>query len=98
MSVMLCVDLCSSFVFVSIRRPTKYTRTDTLFPYTTLFRSAGCQSAAKDFFETLSGADIGDGQLRFGVVPYSSTVNVGQILYNADPSWLSESEIGRAHV
>src|SRR3546814_18005894 len=30
-------DLC--FVFLMIRRPPRSTRTDTLFPYTTLFRS-----------------------------------------------------------
>src|SRR3546814_13494615 len=30
----------SSFVFLMIRRPPRSTRTDTLFPYTTLFRSA----------------------------------------------------------
>src|SRR3546814_4441347 len=29
------------FVFLMIRRPPRSTRTDTLFPYTTLFRSAG---------------------------------------------------------
>src|SRR3546814_7517890 len=29
-----------------IRRPTRSTRTDTLFPYTTLFRSAGATPAA----------------------------------------------------
>src|SRR3546814_3533569 len=34
--VMLCV---SSFFFLMIRRPPRSTRTDTLFPYTTLFRS-----------------------------------------------------------
>src|SRR3546814_16934205 len=28
-----------------IRRPPRATRTDTLFPYTTLFRSAGCEPA-----------------------------------------------------
>src|SRR3546814_17029519 len=40
----------------------------------------------------LTDADVGDdGQLRFGVVPYSSTVNVGQILRDADSAWLSES-------
>src|SRR3546814_19424469 len=30
----------SSFFFLMIRRPPRSTRTDTLFPYTTLFRSA----------------------------------------------------------
>src|SRR3546814_15093170 len=30
---------CSMFFFLMIRRPPRSTRTDTLFPYTTLFRS-----------------------------------------------------------
>src|SRR3546814_19566757 len=38
-----------------IRRPPRSTRTDTLFPYTTLFRSLRAQ-----------GADRGDGPLHFG--------------------------------
>src|SRR3546814_10501214 len=36
---------CRVFVvvfFLMIRRPPRSTRTDTLFPYTTLFRSCGC--------------------------------------------------------
>src|SRR3546814_20514139 len=32
---------CVFFFFLIIRRPPRSTRTDTLFPYTTLFRSAG---------------------------------------------------------
>src|SRR3546814_10892783 len=32
------------FFFLMIRRPPRSTRTDTLFPYTTLFRSAGGES------------------------------------------------------
>src|SRR3546814_7953956 len=36
----LCVCCCDNFVcFLMIRRPPRSTRTDTLFPYTTLFRS-----------------------------------------------------------
>src|SRR3546814_15540587 len=34
------------FFFLMIRRPPRSTRTDTLFPYTTLFRSAGAAEAA----------------------------------------------------
>src|SRR3546814_13682331 len=34
---MICCLLC--FFFLMIRRPPRSTRTDTLFPYTTLFRS-----------------------------------------------------------
>src|SRR3546814_19246371 len=35
----MVVMLCVLFVFLMIRRPPRSTRTDTLFPYTTLFRS-----------------------------------------------------------
>src|SRR3546814_15781272 len=34
------------FFFLMIRRPPRSTRTDTLFPYTTLFRSGVCMSAS----------------------------------------------------
>src|SRR3546814_16023640 len=42
--VLLCIDVFVCyvhilFVFLMIRRPPRSTRTDTLFPYTTLFRS-----------------------------------------------------------
>src|SRR3546814_10078783 len=36
------------FVFLMIRRPPRSTRTDTLFPYTTLFRSHTADLAAAD--------------------------------------------------
>src|SRR3546814_15149110 len=32
--------MCAAVFFLMIRRPPRSTRTDTLFPYTTLFRSA----------------------------------------------------------
>src|SRR3546814_18360498 len=35
----ICVSFRMSFFFLMIRRPPRSTRTDTLFPYTTLFRS-----------------------------------------------------------
>src|SRR3546814_1218253 len=46
---MLCGDVfLYSFFFLMIRRPPRSTRTDTLFPYTTLFRSTGSQLAEVD--------------------------------------------------
>lgn len=51
----------------------------------------GLKNAAKAFFTTLTSADIGNGQLRFGVVPYSTTVNVGKILRDENPAWLSQT-------
>ncbi|WP_246202838.1 VWA domain-containing protein [Sphingomonas lacunae] len=41
------------------------------------------------FFDTITDAQAGDSVIRFGVVPYSSNVNVGQILRTANPNWLS---------
>src|SRR3546814_9710334 len=38
--------ICVYFVFLMIRRPPRSTRTDTLFPYTTLFRSRGLMMAS----------------------------------------------------
>src|SRR3546814_21008478 len=48
LSFLLCVDLLlffAFFFFLMIRRPPRSTRTDTLFPYTTLFRSRATQAA-----------------------------------------------------
>src|SRR3546814_9247689 len=47
MSVILyCPFMCLVFFFLMIRRPPRSTRTDTLFPYTTLFRSNTTRSSA----------------------------------------------------
>ncbi|WP_332817160.1 TadE/TadG family type IV pilus assembly protein [Sphingopyxis sp.] len=54
-------------------------------------RITALKSATMDFFDTLTTADVGDGRLRFGVVPYSSTANVGAILYAKNPAWLSDN-------
>lgn len=54
-------------------------------------RISALKTATMNFFDTLTTADIGDGRLRFGVVPYSSSANVGQILYAKNPDWLSNN-------
>src|SRR3546814_16036133 len=45
----LCDRLCllMFFFFLMIRRPPRSTRTDTLFPYTTLFRSEGARGGGR---------------------------------------------------
>ncbi|PAL22369.1 TadE/TadG family type IV pilus assembly protein [Sphingopyxis sp. GW247-27LB] len=58
----------------------------------TVTKIEGLRTAAIDFFGTLTDADIGDGRLRFGVVPYSSSVNVGGILMAKNPDWLSDKD------
>src|SRR3546814_13617904 len=46
--IVICRSLSHFFVFfLRIRRPPRSTRTDTLFPYTTLFRSAAGQYGHK---------------------------------------------------
>src|SRR3546814_15336332 len=45
------------FFFLMIRRPPRSTRTDTLFPYTTLFRSHGAEQTAG--FVRMTGAVLG---------------------------------------
>src|SRR3546814_9029655 len=44
--VCLVYVLCCFYVFLKIQRPPRATRTDTLFPYPTLFRSRGLRGAA----------------------------------------------------
>src|SRR3546814_2801484 len=41
------VEMWCCFFFLMIRRPPRSTRTDTLFPYTTLFRSGGSRRRAR---------------------------------------------------
>ncbi len=52
-------------------------------------RINGLKEASMVFFDTLTQAEKGDGRLRIGMVPYSSTANVGQILRAKNATWLS---------
>src|SRR3546814_9210328 len=71
-SELLCV------FFLMIRRPPRSTRTDTLVPYTTLFRSheardevelgrAGAGEADFDFFEADAAEQVEEARLFFGI-------------------------------
>src|SRR3546814_5258071 len=58
------------FCFLMIRRPPRSTRTDTLFPYTTLFRSADCPEDIRieqPAFEAFIICRINIGSFRHGV-------------------------------
>src|SRR3546814_9763270 len=46
------------FLFFILRRPPRSTRTDTLFPYTTLFRSIPCAIVPLLFQRFISGEEI----------------------------------------
>ena len=75
--VMLVLDVTGSMASKAVS-----TDTDT--------KIVALRKAAIDFFDTLTNADVGDGRLRFGVVAYSSSANVGQILYAKNPDWLAD--------
>ncbi|UKK86209.1 pilus assembly protein [Sphingopyxis sp. BSN-002] len=63
---------------------------DTINSGDSVSRIEALKAASVSFFDTLTTADLGDGRLRFGVVPYSGTVNVGSILYSANPAWIAD--------
>src|SRR3546814_13377638 len=100
------------FIFLSIRRPPRSTRTDTLFPYTTLFR------ALKRSADDLTGTDSRALFLHVPLARYIETILAGEAsmaetlaqaparmarLATLLPDfphalWQLPPEIGRAHV
>src|SRR3546814_19266885 len=92
--------ICSMFMlllffFLIIRRPPSSTRTDTLFPYTTLFRSTGFEGWLQDFFAFVRTDP------RF----YYPDSDAGRAAYVAEANALLDEirarqgeQIGRAHV
>src|SRR3546814_14866285 len=72
--IFCCMCLCFCFFFLMIRRPPRSTRTDTLFPYTTLFRavslllSGGAGLVTALTFAWLSAPDLALTQLPVEVV------------------------------
>src|SRR3546814_15536756 len=100
------------FFFLMIRRPPRSTRTDTLFPYTTLFRS---NSSRSGHFVAASGGKKGGGAPLTGYkesfISHVMTELLDIFRALADPTRLrivallremelaiGELEIGRAHV
>src|SRR3546814_15674359 len=85
--------------FVMIRRPPRSTRTDTLFPYTTLFRSRRVAIAEGDDAGELRrggaeggnrGGDVGAARLEAAVFAFA--------VADAAAVEAEDRKIGRAHV
>lgn len=53
-------------------------------------RITALKTATMNFYDTLTAAAVGDGRIRFGVVPYDTNINVGRILLDANPAWLAD--------
>lgn len=55
-------------------------------------RIQALRAAMKSFYATVSSASHGtNARIRYGFVPYSSSVNVGQLIYDLNPSYLVDS-------
>ena len=55
-------------------------------------RIQALRGAMKSFYDTVSASAAGgNSRVRYGFVPYSSSVNVGQLLVNQDPSYIVDS-------
>src|SRR3546814_458144 len=99
------------FFFLMIRRPPRSTRTDTLFPYTTLFRSAQGNKIVKCI---MGGSGLGYLPMWLRLYGMDQIGKFHRILYKKDrhivahkiPSafaciefyFKAPDEIGRAHV
>lgn len=60
--------------------------------YNGTVKITGLQTALKNFNTTIINATAGtNARVRYGFVPYSSSVNVGRLLYNLSPSYLAST-------
>nr|MCU0731732.1 pilus assembly protein [Hyphomonas sp.] len=57
-------------------------------PGDSVSRIAALRTEVMAFYDTMASARTGTAQIRYGFVPYSSNVNVGQIL---NPGWLNNT-------
>src|SRR3546814_18016972 len=105
-AVYAVIILLFLFLFLMILRPPRSTRTDTLFPYTTLFRSPVAEGQ-EPFEDALDRGDIGlDAVLREQLAGLVLEARVADLAGAAAWITLQENnalakldvEIGRAHV
>src|SRR3546814_19194371 len=87
-----CLDCVLFFFFLKIRRPPISTRTDTLVPYTTLFRSLGGGALR------LSPAAVRRDRRVHRLRRAGGNVGVGRQDAMKSRPWQQPWEIGRAHV
>src|SRR3546814_14819528 len=92
------------FFFLMIRRPPRSTRTDTLFPYTTLFRSGGFTGALRFRPEgddqriegqlDFARARLGEATLRRGKLDFVTVLDPAGTTIEADATGIGQN--GRA--
>src|SRR3546814_19547855 len=67
MCMLVCITYCFVVFFLMMQLPQKSTRTDTLFPYTTLCRSEGKSDKPEELSVTLPAGSILSGVLVTGM-------------------------------
>src|SRR3546814_12604355 len=97
------IFLVGVVLFLRIRRPPRSTRNDTLFPYTTLFRSKSLVLAASVLAPALAQAAEGDQIVVTATRAEKPLSQIGQsiTIISQDEITARQSvtvEIGRAHV
>src|SRR3546814_13685615 len=101
---MICLYVFFCFFFLMLRRPPRSTRTDTLFPYTTLFRSNRATEALLHGRFIRQRADqplAARPQQNRAAEPVEQRKSVQQIEIVPQPLAETDAgidEIGRAHV
>ncbi|VAW01529.1 hypothetical protein MNBD_ALPHA04-2372, partial [hydrothermal vent metagenome] len=64
----------------------------------TTTRIAALRTATKSFYDIVDSAASGTGaRIRYAMVPYTGTVNIGEELYNLDPTYLVGGTSGDVH-
>src|SRR3546814_15739620 len=86
------VLFCQCFFFVRVRRPPRSTRTDTLFPYTTLFRSHAQEEAGR----ALVGAD-GPTMRESDMRVFLKAAAAGAVLLSAQTAWAENWDLPAAY-
>src|SRR3546814_12654664 len=80
-----------------LRRPPRSTRTDTLFPYTTLFRSQ--RLTITGLTNNINAVDYSaDPNNQGGVIPQNGIINTNRIGANYTDSWGEKVELNASYL
>src|SRR3546814_691124 len=86
------ISLVKIFFLLTIRRPPQSTRTDTLFPYTTLFRAGVDQRRQRN---AVAGSDAGHGVAAAHAVAAAAVAGQVDRLARVDQVRVADLRIGR---
>lgn len=65
----------------------------------TTTRIQALRDAVMSFYDVLASASVGsEARVRYGFVPYSQTVNVGELIYDQNPEYLQGGQLTDSHL